>query len=113
MSVQSNVKQAIAMSGLLFQPHPQCDGWKTTRAVSPETVAFHNKEVEPAFDRLSVEFHEGGIEDEDGHTPPTDQYRIIPRDLGAYVDEEVFDTAEEAAERVVEIMENVVESRTG
>lgn len=114
MSVESKVKAAISMSGLLFQPHPDCDGWRTTRAVSPEIVAFHNKEVEPVFDRLSIEFHDAGLEDEDGYVPEHDEYRVVALDRGEYGDqpaEGVYRSGDEAAEAAATIMQSVVEER--
>lgn len=113
-TTRENVTEAIAMAGLLFQPHPQCGGWRTTRALAPEVVAFHNKQADPPFDRLAIEFHEGGLPDENGYVPANDEYRVVAHDRGPYGDqpaEGVYDTAAEAADAVVELMETVVAAR--
>lgn len=109
-----NVKKAIGMEGLLFVPHPQIGSWKTTRALAPEIVAFTNQEASPKFFRLAIEFHEGGIPDENGYVPETDEYRVVSQDLGPFGEwpaEGVYRTPEEAAEKAAEIMIEVTGER--
>lgn len=48
----TDVRTIVGSSGLLFQPHPDVEGFKTTRALSPEIVAFKGEEHGVA--RLSI-----------------------------------------------------------
>lgn len=107
-----NLKKSTEMAGLLFSPHPDMGGWQTTRAVAPELVAFTNKEANPQFYRLAVEFFEAGIADENGWIPRDDEYRVVAHDLGyEYGEQLVYQTAEDALEKVVLIMVEVTENR--
>ena len=108
------VTEAIGMSGLLFQNHPEIGNWKTTRpgAMTGEVVAFTNKAVDPVFDRLSLRYFGEGEEDEDGYTYHQDSWIVETLDRGDYVWEgEVYHSRENAIERLVEIMIDIVEER--
>lgn len=111
--VESNLKAAVGMSGLLFQPHPQVGDWKTTRALSPEITAWSNKEAQ--FFRLAIEYHEAEIPDENGYIPQEDEYRVVaidPKgDYGEMPAEAVYNTIEAAIKYVAELMIYVTEER--
>lgn len=76
------IEESIMTSGLLTQSGVDAGGWKPTRASGPEIVAFTNKALSPAFDRLAVEFFEAGETDEDGYTWDNDAYVVEARDRG-------------------------------
>lgn len=95
--LKSNIKSAIKTEGLLYARHPAPDhGWKTTRALTPEIVAFKNDAVDPAIPRLGVELYREGETDEDGYTWQEESYVIDIRDLADpeerhYIIEDIFD----------------------
>lgn len=121
-----SLNQAIGMSGLLFQPHPKVDGWKTTRpgAFSGEVVAFRTTDITPAFRRLSLRHYEEGEVDEDGYEFHCDTWIVEKmdmathlkpeeRDFEAYhwVEDEYHYSREAAVGRLVGIMQEVSENR--
>lgn len=108
-----SVKQAVQMSGLLFQSHPDIGSWQTTRpgALTGEIVAFKN---EPAnFDRLSIRFFAAGETDDNGREYEHDTYIVEKMDIERdyHWQEEFFGDQDDAIERVEGIMQDVTDSR--
>lgn len=117
--ITSKLATIIGMEGLLFVPHPNVDGWQTTRAVSPEIAAFRTEGITPAFGRLAIKHYFEGETDPDGYEFDNDTYIIEKHDRATYGGdvtkfdcvEEYYQDREEALERVAEIMQTVVDER--
>lgn len=110
-TVTESVEQSIRTSHLLFNPSPDISEWQTTRALSPEIVAFKNDDAD--FRRLAIEFYERGEIDEDGYEYTQDTWSVVPHD--PYLDFEemkMHHSREDAIEHVIEIMETVTGART-
>lgn len=96
--LEGRIRDAIDDEQLQFWTrHPAPDhGWETTRAVAPEIVAFHNKEVSPPVERLAIEYYEAGETDADDYTWENDTYVLDitdrqPVDDRAYTADGAFD----------------------
>jgi|APHM01.1.fsa_nt_gi hypothetical protein len=107
------VKQALSMSGLLFQPSPEIGSWQCTRpgALQGEIVAFTNKPAN--FDRLSIRYYNAGTSDDNGRKYDNETWIVEKMDIERdyHWQEEFFGERENAIERVEEIMSDVTERR--
>jgi hypothetical protein len=117
-SKHKKIDRSIDMAGMLFSSDPDIGSWEQTRAAGPEIVAFTNKKTTPQFDRLAIEFFEEDETDEDGYTYSNDTWSITIRDRGEYrsehsypPEETMYHEREHAVLKVIEIMENVTDSR--
>lgn len=113
--LKKSLNEALNMTGLLFQPHPEIDGWETTRpgAYTGEVVAFQGKVFNPSFGRLSLRYFAAGETDEDGYEYGSDTWIVETQDRGEYLWEpDQYHDREEAVDRMVEIMRDVADSRS-
>lgn len=105
------LERVFDTAGLLFQPHPGYDGWRTTRpGFRPGEIAafLHDAEgLRKSF--ISVVFHAEGEVDEDGIEWPNDCYEIIVSERDGTSATRVADDREEAAEIVADEMERIAQ----